>query len=75
MSVSSAVVDGLPATQREYFRPADAAEFLGVSEVYLEKLRAEGRGPVFKKPGRRVVVYSRSALIAWMEHQATGGGR
>ncbi len=41
-----------------------AAERLGVSAAFLNKLRSQGGGPIFAKLGRRVV-YSIADLDAW----------
>ncbi len=43
---------------------AEAAQRLGVSTSYLNKLRLTGGGPVFMKMGTKVV-YSPSDLSAW----------
>ena len=43
------------------------AQLLGLSERTLERFRLEGRGPSFRKFGRRVM-YAISDLIAWTEH-------
>lgn len=39
-----------------------------ISSKTLERWRVEGRGPSFRKLGRRVV-YSRDDLLAWAEQQ------
>lgn len=44
---------------------AEAAERLGVSASYLNKLRLTGGGPVFVKMGAKVV-YDASDLGAWV---------
>lgn len=46
-------------------RPAQAAEYLNLSEQRLATLRVEGRGPVFCKLGRQVS-YLVSDLDAWI---------
>jgi hypothetical protein len=46
-------------------RPAQAAEYLNLSEQRLAALRVEGRGPVFCKIGRQVS-YLVSDLDAWL---------
>lgn len=43
---------------------AEAAQRLGVSTSYLNKLRLTGGGPVFMKMGAKVV-YSAGDLSAW----------
>jgi Helix-turn-helix domain len=46
----------------------EAAALLRISPVTLGRWRIEGRGPPFRKFGRRVV-YAREELIAWAEAQ------
>lgn len=56
---------------------AEAAERLGVSPRTLEDWRLRGRGPVYRKLGRRLVRYSGSDLdcyIAACGRTNTGGG-
>jgi predicted DNA-binding transcriptional regulator AlpA len=45
---------------------AEAAQRLGVSVSYLNKLRLTGGGPHFIKLGARRVVYDPSDLAAWV---------
>lgn len=49
-----------------YLIGAEAARYLRLSERTLERLRVEGRGPAFKKFGRRVL-YAQGDLDAWAE--------
>jgi hypothetical protein len=51
---------------KTYLPNADAADFLGLSPRTLERMRIDGRGPIFLKLGRRVV-YARADLVAWAE--------
>lgn len=44
------------------------AEFLGLSERTIERLRLEGRGPVFCKFGRRVM-YRWRDVLEWTDAQ------
>lgn len=46
----------------------DAAERLGVSGSYLNKLRVTGGGPAFLKIGARVA-YDPADLVAWLDAQ------
>ena len=49
------------------FKPNDqAAEFVGLSPRTLERLRVEGRGPVFRRHGRRIL-YATKDLLAWSD--------
>ena len=43
-----------------------AAEYVGVSVSYLNKLRSAGGGPVYQKIGTRRVTYRLSDLDAWL---------
>lgn len=50
---------------------AKAAEYIGVSEALLRKLRGDGRGPRFSRIGKKVVYpvpelkkYVRSTMVA-----------
>lgn len=53
-------------------RPKDAADYLGVSTSYLQKLRGNGKGPTFVKISPKLVTYDRAALDAWLAaHQRT----
>ncbi len=51
---------------RTWFRPKEAALYVGLSKAYLAKLRKEGGGPPFRKLGR-VVSYARGDLDRWLE--------
>jgi hypothetical protein len=58
-----------PVTTRSIFlTTVETADFLRVNSVSLARWRMEGRGPPYKKFGRKVL-YSRSDLIAWTEAQ------
>jgi predicted DNA-binding transcriptional regulator AlpA len=46
----------------------EAAALLHISSVTLSRWRIEGRGPEYRKFGRRVV-YARADLIAWADAQ------
>jgi predicted DNA-binding transcriptional regulator AlpA len=46
----------------------ETAELLRISPVTLSKWRIEGRGPPYRKLGRRVV-YERADLIEWTADQ------
>jgi len=45
-----------------------AAEYLGLSPRTLERFRVEGRGPHYRKFGRRVL-YARADLVDWADRQ------
>jgi len=46
----------------------EAAALLRVSEITLARWRIEGRGPPYRKFGRRVV-YALADILAWAEAQ------
>ncbi len=62
----------LPETV-EYLRTDQAAEFLQCSREYLESMRCRGIGPRFYKPSRKIVLYSKSDLIAFVQSHPAGG--
>jgi predicted site-specific integrase-resolvase len=52
-----------------FLNAAEAAAWLRISAVTLARWRIEGRGPQFRKFGRRVV-YARDDLLAWARQQS-----
>ena len=57
------------ALPKEYFRPSEAARYVGVSESTLAKLRMQGKradGPKFAKING-CVIYRRTDLDAWID--------
>jgi predicted DNA-binding transcriptional regulator AlpA len=57
----------LPASLR-VLSASQAAETLGVSKSWLDKLRVAGGGPHFIKLGRRVV-YHHADLASWLSER------
>jgi predicted DNA-binding transcriptional regulator AlpA len=55
----------------EYIDVAAAAEILGVSASFLNKLRCSGGGPRFARIGRSVR-YNLAALREWAEARSRG---
>lgn len=54
--------------------PAQAADFLGVSDYYLLDLRKRKSGPAYSQPASKIIRYMRDDLIAWMnEHRVDAG--
>lgn len=51
---------------KQHFRPIDAAQYLGISLSFLNKMRITGNGPAFIKHGRKVVIYTKNALDSWL---------
>jgi hypothetical protein len=46
----------------------EVAELLGIATRSLERFRQEGRGPAFRKFGRRVM-YARDDVLSWADAQ------
>lgn len=54
--------------QAKYLKPARAAAYCDCSVSYLEKLRADGRGPAWIQPeGKKSIRYDVADLDAWMQ--------
>ena len=53
--------------EKMYCTTERAAEILGVSTSWLEKLRVRGDGPPYFKVSPRRVLYGIGDLTAWME--------
>ena len=55
--------------QQRYLRERAAAEYCAISHRTLQKLRRIQEGPRFLRPtGRRLVVYERADLDAWLQN-------
>lgn len=51
-----------------FLKPVHAAAYCDCSASYLEKLRAERRGPAYCQPeGKKSIRYNVKDLDAWME--------
>jgi hypothetical protein len=51
----------------EYWRSRKAAEYIGLSESTLAKMRVAGDGPAYHRPpGSRIILYSPADLDAWV---------
>jgi len=50
----------------EVLRTPAAADYIGLSQSTLAKLRMRGDGPVYSKAGPRVVIYAKDDLDAWI---------
>lgn len=48
------------------FTTREAAEYLGVSEAHLQRMRSEGGGPSFCRIGKRRVGYRAGDLSTWL---------
>lgn len=51
-----------------FLTAAEAAAWLRLSPVTIARWRLEGRGPVYRLFGRRIV-YARSDLLSWADAQ------
>lgn len=63
----------VPARARPFLNTPQAAHYLGFSARHLERLRAKGGGPVFRRHGR-YVVYHIDDLDAWSRASSSSGG-
>jgi predicted DNA-binding transcriptional regulator AlpA len=52
--------------ENHYLRAPSAAAYLGLSPSTLAKMRLRGDGPVYRKCGRRIVVYAVSDLDSFL---------
>lgn len=50
----------------EIMTPAQAAQFLGLSEDFLRDHRKRRSGPPYSQPASKVIRYRRDDLIAWL---------
>jgi predicted DNA-binding transcriptional regulator AlpA len=56
-------------TLRRILRTPAAAEYIGLAQSTLEKLRVVGRGPLFIRLGGRAIGYDVRDLDAWLDGQ------
>lgn len=56
----------------DFILPGEAAELTGLTIHGLTQLRYLGQGPVYYKPSKRVVLYRRSEVLAWVESTVHG---
>jgi excisionase family DNA binding protein len=54
------------ANDTRLLKTSEAAEWLGVSESLLHKLRLTGGGPVFVRLAGRAIRYRKADLDAWV---------
>lgn len=55
--------------QKRILRTPEAAQYLGLAQSTLEKMRLDGSGPSFVRLGSRAVGYDLSMLDAWIDQQ------
>ena len=53
--------------QPRYLNREQAAAFLHVQPKTLANWASQGKGPKFRKPGGRVVLYTQEDLEAWVD--------
>ncbi|RFA10394.1 hypothetical protein B7R54_15155 [Subtercola boreus] len=64
----------LIADQPEYLSPDEAAAMIpGMTKGALAGLRFTGKGPKYRKPTARTVIYEKSEVIEWIEASARRG--
>lgn len=51
---------------REYMTTRDVADYTGLSQKFWAELRSKGDGPIYSKPSRKIVLYRRSDIDAWL---------
>ena len=50
----------------------DAADFLGLTPLQLQRLRRSGFGPKYQKLGHRTIRYELAVLTAWQAARTVG---
>jgi hypothetical protein len=51
-----------------YLSPEQVCDLIpGMTKVSLQELRKKGRGPAYRKPTPRLVVYREDDVLAWVE--------
>jgi predicted DNA-binding transcriptional regulator AlpA len=65
---------GAQPPRRPFLNTPQAAHYVGLSARHLERMRARGSGPRFRRHGR-FVFYHLDDLVAWSEASAGGSGR
>lgn len=56
-----------------FLNTSQAAHYLGISQRLLEKMRARGEGPAYRRHSR-FIQYHIDDLIAWSESTGSKGG-
>ena len=55
--------------QQRFHRTPGAAQYLGMGQSTLERMRIDGTGPRWHKLGSRIVTYAIDDLDAWANAQ------
>ena len=57
-----------------YITPDEVCEIIpGMTKGNLAQLRVTGKGPSYRKPTPRTVIYKESEVIAWVEESIKQG--
>ena len=56
-----------PQRLSQHLRAAAAAEYIGLAQSTLAKMRLSGDGPVYSKAGPRIVIYDIADLDSYLE--------
>lgn len=56
-----------------YLPPEQVTELTGISKGALAQLRFTGKGPRYRKPTPKTVLYLESEVIEWIENSARSG--
>ncbi|MGV8883448.1 MAG: helix-turn-helix transcriptional regulator [Rhodoglobus sp.] len=57
----------------KYLTPTDVTERFGISRAHLAALRFEGKGPRYRKPTPKTILYVEAEVIEWIEASARYG--
>lgn len=60
-------------TTSGYLRPEQVEAKYGISKALLARLRFEGKGPRYRKPTPKTVLYRDPDIVAWIEASARQG--
>jgi Helix-turn-helix domain len=55
------------SSHHEFLTVEETSKYLRISLLVLTKMRYERRGPRFFKPSRKMTLYKKSDLDAWLE--------
>lgn len=58
--------NGSASPAQEYMRTEELAAYTGLSERFWHDLRWGGGGPPYVKPSKKIVLYRRTDVDAWM---------
>jgi excisionase family DNA binding protein len=61
------------AITKGYLRTAQAAQYLGIGQSTLERMRANSEGPAHRVIGAKIVIYAISDLDAYASRKVFAG--